>query len=138
MKKYIAFFCLFFIFGCTTTDVKVYKPIDFNNKVVATSNSLGDFAQELKDVLRNEGYEVLIGSDFKDSAYKQKKARYELQFKSWKEDVCIFPPSPLISYGVLFVDLKEGDEVFSMKGYDCQKKVIDKFKEIISGQYIQE
>lgn len=150
MLTFLLISILFSIFltSCATYKARSYEPIDQNNKsIIIDANDLAfnGYLGEIKDAFRSTGWKVYAiqntESDINGTINKNVKLRvittqqvhYKLAY-SWtpnitypavEDHVCNYG----MNYSISIIDLKTGQEAFSMSGISCGEGIIEKLKQ---------
>lgn len=135
----VAFLC-----GCATHNVQLYGPIDTSDKTVIVPPGSQGLKGKLKQVLANDGWELLVyrgpsvtegevGERTKIEQYDTFNSRYRLIVSSHQFDLC-FNFTPAINYDISFIDNKSGAEVFTINGTGCEPDAVEKFMDALYGK----
>ncbi len=141
MAKIFTIISLMFLTGCASYNIQQYGDIDINHKTVTVPAGGSGLKGELKKLLRNDGWNLVvyrgpevtegsIGKKTKIKKYSTFNTRYSLSVASNQYDLCL-NLQPAISYDISLIDNKTGSEILTLDGNGCENTVVDKFKQAL-------
>ncbi len=118
-----------------------------NDKTISVSPGHGVLQREIKKMLREEGWTLKVqkgpniakgelNSSDGVSISQTYKTKYLLYVYARSFDLC-FDFSKAINYEVVVVDVDSSEEVISMGGKGCEKKVAKDFMKLVNGEVVK-
>ena len=146
MKKIlIMLFCVAFLFGCGTHNLRAYKPLIKSERSITVPPGGRALTGAIKDLLKKNNWTLFIDTEtviheghevpsFKITSKKTLKTRYELLVSFSQFDTCIPRGDPAIAYDISIIDNTDSEEVMNLSGEGCQSHVIEKFEEWLNNK----
>lgn len=128
--------------GCYTSEIRQYAKLDPNDKTVFAPVGEGKVISPLKDVLRNQGWKVLVkendqynttgtlGLNTQLNTQSISNARYSLLISSQFVENSVGVTG--YDYQISFVDNKTGEEVFTLHGVDTEDGIANHFSSALN------
>lgn len=135
MLVVLALFCMT---GCMNHQLTSYGAIDKNAHTVSVAPGFDGLNGKLKDLLKNEGWQIVAESGAKEiNATGAKKAthpdapattRYRLRVTTKQYDFCSHRADPAYRYEIAMLDNQAGDDVMTMAGSGCEYLIVERFR----------
>lgn len=134
----------FLLCGCATNNVQVYSTVDPSAKTITVPPGSSGLKGDIKKALSARGWKMRVysgpeviegkaGTNTSLQRYDTFNTRYSLFAYSRQFDVC-FNFSPAVRYELTLVDNKDGSEVLTMDGRDCQDKIAQQFVDALENK----
>lgn len=122
--KYFIFIPILFLISCETSNIRKYENIDLSEKtIIVPSGSNTKTLEKIKDLLKNNGFKLIIGED--------SSARYKLDFEASRTELLCFPLMDELNFKLSLIDLKNKSEILSMGGKGCGRTIYNRFEKAL-------